>query len=474
MANEPYAGYRGLPPLVGLLPMSQAAEIGLSVEDAVARLKRLHWAFKRLHGAFVTRLTAMPIYELKMAFSLHAFYCAEHVAALAARVQEMRQPPYGLDAAPHAALEIFFDEIAAAPAPEALVLGIYEAALPALVRGLERFLRETHRLFDFPSFRAARWALLETREMAEYGDAAVRCLVSAEKRLELAPWLEALAQALAAAGDLDGAAAPAGAAPERQFSAAPPRFDPVPRRDERFRDPYNMAVNAEAFLFDERIPAWPKTLMLYFKRMREIDVPEMIAGILAETGGQPWEYYRDLTRQLWDEARHAMMGEIGFAALGLDWRQVPLPITWSLTLNTQLAPRERHAVLYAIEQGLMPRPHGKEGEWRIALASSDRLAALMQDYDWADEVLHARLGRKWLVPEFGSQSEALAAGDRAWSQVLGGWREWREQGLTAHHNWWPDLYRAACAQRGVIPDPDLLAYATSYEATRPDLKAVAG
>ncbi len=35
----------------------------------------------------------MPIYELKMAFSLHAHYCAEHADSFAKRVREMRQPP---------------------------------------------------------------------------------------------------------------------------------------------------------------------------------------------------------------------------------------------------------------------------------------------------------------------------------------------------------------------------------------------
>ena len=72
-----------------------------------------------------------------------------------------------------------------------------------------------------------------------------------------------------------------------------------------------MGVNAEALMFDPDIPPFPKTIMLYFKRMREIDVPEMISSILNETTGKPWEYYRDMTRQLWDEARHAMMGEVG-------------------------------------------------------------------------------------------------------------------------------------------------------------------
>ena len=38
--------------------------------------------------------------------------------------------------------------------------------------------------------------------------------------------------------------------------------------------------------------------------------------------------------------------------------------TWSLALNTQLKPIERHAVLYFIEQGLMPKT-GKRFEWEV-------------------------------------------------------------------------------------------------------------
>jgi len=235
-----------------------------------------------------------------------------------------------------------------------------------------------------------------------------------------------------------------------------------------------MSVNAEAFLFDPQIPALPKSIMLYFKRLREIDVPEMMSSILVETPGKPWAYYRDMTRQLWDEARHAMMGEIGFVSMGIDWTKIPLNFTWSLGLNTQLTPLERHGVLYTIEQGLMPKKTGKEYEWQVALATANPLTSMMQDYDWADEILHARIGRDWLVPEIGTQKEALAFGDRAWSRILVDWSRWREQGLTEHRNWWPDVYRDACRYWGVEPDPALLAYDTTYENTRADLKQVAG
>ena len=109
-----YRSYRDLPPLAGLASFAEAMQPGLSIDDCVARLKRQHWALRRLHEIFIKRLTAEPIYELKMAFSLHAHYCAEHAAAWRTRVGEMREPPLGLDAVPHPALDVFFDEIRAA------------------------------------------------------------------------------------------------------------------------------------------------------------------------------------------------------------------------------------------------------------------------------------------------------------------------------------------------------------------------
>lgn len=472
-AVDSYSGYCGLPPLVGLHSMREATKTGLTVAESLARLKRLHWSLRRLHRVFVLRITSMPIYELKMAFSLHAHYCIEHVGEIAARVREMRQPPYGLEVSPHASLDLFFDEILAAPSAEALLLGLYEYAVPAIVRALEHLIADTNRLFDHPTYRVCRLTLVEMQDVQQYGVEAVRCLVAEKNRAELKEWLTLLEGMLASAGDLDGTEKPAGETFARYYSKQPYKYDPVPRRDARFQDPYNMGVNAEAMLFNPDIQPLPKTIMLYFKRLREIDVPEMIASILAETDQKPWRYYRDMTRQLWDEARHAMMGEIGFVSMGIDWSSIPFNFTWSLGLNTILTAKERHAVLYLIEQGLMAKKAGKEYEWEVGVATADPLTAIIQDYDWADEVLHAKIGRDWLVPEIGSQSEAMAFGDEAWSKVLVDWKKWKEDGLTEHRSWWPDIYLAACRHWGVEPDPQLLAYDTTYENMRADLKEVA-
>src|SRR5205085_4470735 len=120
-----------------------AAKPGLTVEECVRRLKRFHYAFKRLHQILTARITAEPIYELKTGFAHHAYLCAEHVTALRTRVAEMREPPLGLEDVPHPALEALFDEILAAPTTEALVCGGYEAALGALETACSRYMEDT-------------------------------------------------------------------------------------------------------------------------------------------------------------------------------------------------------------------------------------------------------------------------------------------------------------------------------------------
>jgi hypothetical protein len=473
MRTDQYHAYRGLPTLAGLATIDDAARPGLSVEACVARLKRYHYAFMRLHEILTSRITSEPIYELKSGFSLHSYLCSEHVQAIRTRVGEMREPPLGLEAVPHEALAVFFDELLAAPTTEALLLAVYEKALPALDAALDRHRHDTNPLTDAPSLRVLRFARVELADMMEFGRKSIACLVDAAKRAEYGEWLAELDRLLELAGALDGAARALPGKSERRFSKTPFVYDRLPRRDERFQDLWNQGVNAESFLYDESLPAKPKTLMMLYKRLREIDVPEMMASIIVETKGKPWEYYRDMSRQLWDEARHAMMGEVGFVALGVDWTKARITHNWSYRLNTECTPLERHAVLYFIEQGLMTRT-GKRYEWEVGVESGLPLIATLQDYDWADEVLHAQLGRLWYIPQIGDWKRALAFGDQCWSRILSNWDNVRTQGLTEHANWWPEIYRQACECWSESPDPRVLAFSETYAGTRADLKNVSG
>jgi hypothetical protein len=481
-----YTSYKGLPQLAGLCTVEDAAKPGLGVEECVRRLKRFHYCFKRLHQILTSRITAEPIYELKTGFAHHAYLCAEHVTALRTRIGEMREPPLGLEDVPHPALEAFFDEILAAPTTEHLLAGVYWQALDAISGAVIGYIKETNPLTDGPSRRVLKFALMELNEIGQFGYAAVKALGSSAS---IEQWTsEVLQPLLAAANGLDGtghvrqgvmsdsshsptAPAPTSSQLPRRYSAKPYVYDPVPKRDERFTDPWNQGVNAESFLYNPAFPARPKALMMLYKRLREIDVPEMMASIITQTPGKPWGYYRDMSRQLWDEARHAMMGEVGFVALGVDWTKAKITFNWSYRLNTECTPMERHGVLYFIEQGLMPRT-GKRYEFETGQATGLPLIATIQDFDWADEVLHSQIGRLWYVPQFESLQKALEYGDAAWSKVLSNWATVKAKGLTDHANWWPAVYEMACKAEGIAPDPVVLAFDETYEGKRADLQRV--
>ena len=186
----------------------------------------------RLHEILTARITAEPIYELKTGFSHHAYLCAEHVQALRTRVGEMREPPLGLEQVPHAALQIFFDEILAAPTTEALLVGLYEKAMPALDAALARHVEDTNRLADAPSVRICRFARLELADMMDFGRKSIACLVDEQARARLSDWLALLDACLSSAGGLDGTAPPSGQAIRRQHSAKPYVYDPQPKRDD--------------------------------------------------------------------------------------------------------------------------------------------------------------------------------------------------------------------------------------------------
>lgn len=242
----------------------------------------------------------------------------------------------------------------------------------------------------------------------------------------------------------------------RAVSPLAPDF--TPRRDSRFES-FNYNFPPHWVYAQEDRPARERMLALVCKRLLEMDVPEMMAAIIwrardeALKAGKPlpWGYTAEMTRQVWDEARHSMMGEAWLVNRGVDFTRVPLNIGFSLGLNRLATAREAHAALYWIEQGLMPKSTGKAYEWRTARESGDPLATLYMDYDWADEVLHVHIGH-WLVEELGSREEAERIGSEAFARVMAIRRQRGLEGAaeTEQREWWSDFCEDVL---GFTPEP---------------------
>jgi hypothetical protein len=439
-----------IPELAGVATYRSAARIGYSVEENVQRLLRMHWTERRLMEIMLAHLNSTAVWEVKCALALHQWYAAEHADWLRTRITEMRHPAPPLDVSPDDALDTFLSEVLRARNTEELLTGIYGIALPALRDAYYRHIERTNPLVDHPTIRFMRVALAEVSEAIEWGQLALAAAPTpgASWREHLTAFLDA-ARGISGDPDIDiaegdsrrGSSIRAMEAPLPSPRSAQP-FTPAftPARDDRFRGIYNFEFTPQVVYNAANVPADERNLALLCKRTLEMDVPEVMASFLFERKDQPWEFYLDYSRQLWDEARHAMMGTVAFEAKGVDWTSIPLNIGFSLRLNLHASPRDRQILLYAIEQSLMPAETGKRFEYETAVEAGDELSAHFHDYDWADEVLHAQIGRRALKREGISREEAIRRGeeihDRTWKAL----EQYRSREPQA--DWWPDFVKA--------------------------------
>jgi hypothetical protein len=410
----------GVPPLAGLCTYEEACRPGIPVDESVALLRRYNYVERRLVEISAAHLPRTPEWEVKCALSLHLWLDAEHGAALRRRVAEMREPTPGLDDVPDEALHTVLEEAIRADTTIELLTGVYRVVRPELANAFRVHLETTNPLIDHPTCRVLKLALQEEIELIAWGETALGALAADGPEAHAAvAWEAHLLELLQHAGGIAGdRPASSGSPPLTRSDGSPYEMDLVPGRDARFVDVFNTSAELTDTFRDDSRPSDERVYALLYNRLVEMGVPEWMAPIVYKTRGKPWEYYVDLGRQLWDEARHAMMGEVGLHKLGVPFAAYPVNIASSFALNTQATPLEAHTVLWWIEQGLMPRQTGKPLEWQIARDYGDDLFTAFQDYDWADEVLHARIGRDWLVPEFGTRAELAKAAQDMWQKFV--------------------------------------------------------
>ncbi len=426
------------PPLADLCSYADGAVAGYGVERTVRLLRRCLFVEAQTMRCLAAHLNAVPEWEVKCGLSLHLWQDAEHCTWLRDRVKEMRTPPLHLDRVPDPALDAFFQELLRSRTSLELLTGVYGVLKPAAIAAMNRHRTEANPLADQPTLRLLRFILLEEEEQLAWGQRALNTLIPPQQETAQADarlaWANHLQSYLDAAGGIDGDGERTTAAQLPPARAAEP-FEPVrsPMRDQRFSrlwDSRGIGPGEEASP-DER--NW----WMFYVRLTEMHVPELLALIIYDWDGQPWEFYRDMARQLWDEARHAMMGEIEFERGGVDWAAVPHEISFAEFPNTQLEPVDRQVLLWGVEQGLM-KQDGKRREYEVARKAEDPLSITFQDYDWADEVLHAQFGRKWLLPEF----ESMEAMQQRYEIVRARYQAIieRDQALP-RAAWWDEFYR---------------------------------
>jgi hypothetical protein len=451
--------YAKLPKLAGVCGYDEAARLGYSVEEDVQMLLRYAWIGKCAMELGLYWLNPTPEWEIKEGLSLHLYLDSQQVAWIRARVSEMRNPPPRMDVSPSESLSAFLSELLWAEDTLERVVGLYGVLKPELLAAYRRHYEQANPLVDYPTRRLLRMMIADLEETVAWGEAALAALTTEpEAQARVQAWREHLLAYLRAAGGVMGtdevtpevrAALPASRSQGRPFQ---PDF--FPQRDTRFEKRWNFIFPPHEVARTDGVPDDEKTLALMCKRALEMDVPEVMVRLMAEAEGQPWDYYTDMARQLWDEARHAMMGTVYFERHGVDWKkEIPLHPGFAIRLNQHLSAAEAHAVLYAIEQSLMPATTGKRYEWETAGGAGDELARLFQDYDWADEVLHVQVGRRWLISSLKmSREQVIELGQQKAAESEHALDAYADRG--AQVNWWPDFVKLVLGKATAAPKSD--------------------
>ena len=381
---------------------------GLPVEVCSARLHCLAYAESRLMFLEAAHIISTPQRDVKALLSRSQYEDGQHADRLRHRLTELRVSRRRAFEEPDPDLEILFDEAMHSRGTAELLAALALVIKPAMVEAYRRYERETNGLADYGSLRALREIVAEEEEglallRAAYGDAVES---SARARSQADEWSAHLGQLLEAAGGIDGSGKKRPEDLRNRRGRSPYR---VPRRkvwDDTFPKVWDIEHVGE-----EEVP--PRLAQMICTRLGELTIAEALSFVLCETGEQPWQFYVDVSRHMWDEMRHSLFGEAAIEDLLGDRAALPLR-EWETEYLYQLEPLPLYAMLCDVESGLMKYPPGKRFEYEFCRDRARHpLMTTLQDFDWADEVLHVNIARRRLKAWYpGSQQElaALAAG----------------------------------------------------------------
>jgi hypothetical protein len=371
---------------------------GLSVGRATERLLCLTYVEKRLMFLCAAKMISVPERDLKLLLGRLQHHAAGRCHSLRNRLREMRTAKVRIDGLVNEALAIFLDEASHEDDSNEVARIVWWIHRELLV-SYEDYLATTNPLADAPTCELIETFLLRLR-------ATVACLQDYLDKVGV-PELERdlpsrLRKFADAAGGVDG---------------AKQRGQPVSR--ERSTEPFAVSRRPGRDAALNRVWDYVKPPMEdvsdYFAymlgiRFSEINVAEGLAVVLCETKEMPWEFYWDISRHLWDEVRHSMMGEAAIEATFGTVSAIPMR-DYESVYCMEAPALEQYATLgLEIEGTQMKYPIGKRGEWEFCRdAVKNPLMTTFQDFDWADEVLHVGIAKRQLSEWFRNGASELNA-----------------------------------------------------------------
>ncbi len=400
-----------LHPFMGI---EQWNRIGISVEESARRLQRIGFVDRRLMRLEAGHMCARPEYEVKGALARFCWQDAYHHDQLRNRCKQLRMSTVAFDKCPDERLETLMEEVLRSPDTIRLLTALFEVVKPASVVACRRYVEAAQPIVDEPTILMLRHQLIDREDQLAWGIEALRVLRSAADSESLAfaaVWKAHIAQLLEAAGGIDGQLPCKELDPALVVQSKPFELPRESTRDTRFR---TAIIKNEGITFEDNDQGRFKSML--FARYFEMSPAEGVAAVHFMAQGKPWAFYLDTARHCWDEVRHAWFGEAALRDMGFDVTSVPNWTGWHhMTMNLFNLDEAYTHLTIAIEKAAMKYPPGKREEWEFARdVAKHPLMTTFQDFDWADEVVHAGFGQRWIIDELfgGDAVQAAEAAER--------------------------------------------------------------
>ena len=378
-------------------------QAGLSVDQCAARIHRFAYAAERLMFLQAAHIISTPERDVKVLLARLQYEDSQYASQFKARLPELRVSKKKAYQAPDASLQIVFDEAMYAANTVELLAGLTKVFKPALLEAYQRYINETNGLADYPTVRILKTVIAEVEEGLCLLEAAYHDVVDTlKKEAEAETWSRTLHNLLAAAGGIDGTDEVNHDTLYPVRATAPYLIPKELTRDDTFPRVWDI-IHVENERVEERL------MQMIATRLGETTIAEALGFVLYEIRDQPWEFYADISRHLWDEMRHSVFGEA--AAEDIFDERSAMPIRdWESAYLFRMDPLELYAMLFGVEAGLMKYPPGKREEFEFCRdAARHPLMTTLQDFDWADEVLHVHIARRRLKEWFDGSPEELQA-----------------------------------------------------------------
>ena len=367
----------------------------LSVEQTTRRLKRIAVFHHMLMRTLAGWIIEIPEFEVKIELAHHIYMHAEACHSLRQRLIELRVPPGSSDDFKDEQVTLLQKEIEQShSAPELIVAT--QKVTSHLLQAEVQLEKETDGLVDLPTIRLLRQIRPDLVEINVWGEAVVQAYMDGGwPEQALVDWGKHIESMLHYCGGIPGELHECERPRLRQDVEPPFQRKISCARDERFTTFHHTRDyrHADQLNSNERGEYERERLELIRVQRDEIDAIETFANVLYDLPSAPFDLQFDLARFIWDEARHAEMGQQSLARLGFDPYSVPCGII-GINVRAPLAPELALAQISIFGELNMVGRLRRLSQW--AYQSNDHPTGIGFDFIHADELIHLRRGRAWL------------------------------------------------------------------------------